>query len=460
MRLSRVARCAARRGLAGATFAFVRVADGGEAAFLSVAPQGVSEQSGSQHRLPAVAVPVCWILDNDAAVVHTSGQRTQSLFDRFPAADVSLLPRLRSALLVDNGARASFSFVDGSSATIDCDRFAKYALRGPLSCAGTEASGSSRVVTDASQLERVPFDAFTAADNGEVLALLARDGLLLVEGCPDADDSVLRLGRAVDVVLPTLYGTHWSVRSAPREGPHRNIAYSAEFLDFHQDLAYYEAMPGLQLLHCRRFDDSVTGGDSFFLDGFLLGETVRERHPEAFEALCRLPVAFMKDDMNRPNPAQYYYQTTHFHVAPAVTPPQMDSASPSSSSLTPSPLAWAQPKPVITKVFWSPAFEAPLPLHAELPAYYAARRCVQNVIEELRRTSTVRFRMRPGQAVVFQQNRVLHGRDAFVEPTPGARELHGCYVCGDAFWNRVAVHHWRVAGEVRRDYRFATRTTG
>jgi gamma-butyrobetaine dioxygenase len=36
-----------------------------------------------------------------------------------------------------------------------------------------------------------------------------------------------------------------------------NVAYSTLGLVMHQDLVYYESPPGLQLLHCMRFDDEI-----------------------------------------------------------------------------------------------------------------------------------------------------------------------------------------------------------
>lgn len=48
-------------------------------------------------------------------------------------------------------------------------------------------------------------------------------------------------------------------------------------LDLHIDLAYYESPHGLQLLHCRRFDAGVMGGNSTFIDGFVIAEELRRR---------------------------------------------------------------------------------------------------------------------------------------------------------------------------------------
>lgn len=47
------------------------------------------------------------------------------------------------------------------------------------------------------------------------------------------------------------------------------------------DLVYYESPPGLQLLHCTRFDEEVQGGASTFLDCFEMAEVRRGASPHA-----------------------------------------------------------------------------------------------------------------------------------------------------------------------------------
>lgn len=46
-----------------------------------------------------------------------------------------------------------------------------------------------------------------------------------------------------------------------------------------QDLAYYESPPGVQMLHCLRFDDSVEGGESTFMDAHAAAERLRQVRP-------------------------------------------------------------------------------------------------------------------------------------------------------------------------------------
>ena len=64
----------------------------------------------------------------------------------------------------------------------------------------------------------------------------------------------------------------------------------------------------VQLLHCRRFSDGVRGGESTFLDGFLVAEELRRRRPDAFATLLRVPATFQKIHYARASPAHIVCQ--------------------------------------------------------------------------------------------------------------------------------------------------------
>jgi gamma-butyrobetaine dioxygenase len=58
------------------------------------------------------------------------------------------------------------------------------------------------------------------------------------------------------------------------------------------------------------------------------------------------------------------------------------------------------------------------------------------------------FRLRPGDTVVFNNRRMLHGRSHFQSKTATSnRVLNGCYVNVDEFWSRyryLCVAHGRT----------------
>jgi gamma-butyrobetaine dioxygenase len=198
------------------------------------------------------------------------------------------------------------------------------------------------------------------------------------------------------------------------------------------DLVYYESPPGLQLLHCARFDAAAAGGESLFMDGLAAARDFAAAHRAAFDALARLPTTFQKVHYARDTPAHIVARRPIFAVDAYLTA-----------------RAGAGAPPVVTGLFWAPPFEGPLALdasdHAEYYAAYAAWAQFLRA-READGASLIEFRLAEGDVAVFVQRRILHGRRAIAGG--GERVLHGAYVGIDEFKSRcehaAAVHGGRT----------------
>ncbi|XP_060082047.1 gamma-butyrobetaine dioxygenase-like [Ylistrum balloti] len=78
-----------------------------------------------------------------------------------------------------------------------------------------------------------------------------------------------------------------------------NAAYGRQALLFHTDLAIYEAQPGVQFLHCLKFDDSLEGGETLFVDLYHIAKKFREEFPEEFRILTEVPFTFNRIHYDR-----------------------------------------------------------------------------------------------------------------------------------------------------------------
>ena len=235
------------------------------------------------------------------------------------------------------------------------------------------------------------------------------DGLAILTGVPDREKAVLDVAGRISPVQDTLYGSFFDVESMPDP---INIAYTGERLAYHMDLAYYDSPPGIQCLHCRSFSDSVEGGESTFLDAHAAAERFRERHPEHFATLCRVPAKFQKDHLDREHPAQFFFERPH--------------------------IATHSRTGEVIAVFWSPPFEGMLAApHADVLPYYAAYRAFAKFVEapETSDGHGFRFRLAEGEEVLFNNRRLLHGRESFLL-NGGHRHLQGCYLSLDDFINK------------------------
>jgi alpha-ketoglutarate-dependent taurine dioxygenase len=259
----------------------------------------------------------------------------------------------------------------------------------------------------------------------EWMSSLVHHGLCLVKDVPTASGTVVALAESISPVTETLYGKCFDVIC--EEQP-INIAYSNAGIIPHVDLQYYESPPGIQFLHCIRFDEAVTGGESLFVDGFKCAEKLRECDPQAFATLSRTPMTFQKDHMNRRNPAQMFYSR---------------------------PILSLNHRGEVVGVNWSPPFEGPPRLAAEaMEEFYRSYSAFRSLVHDASSPHQLTFRLQAGECISFLQRRMLHGRQMYTETRGGVRHLQGCYLNVDDFLYRFLalrrslpapdLHHWRI----------------
>ena len=196
---------------------------------------------------------------------------------------------------------------------------------------------------------------------------------------------------------------------------------------------YFECPPRFQILHCLR--NRVHGGTSLFVDGFAAAEALRINHPADFSLLSTMPVTF-----------HYINDARHLHHAhPTIT---LEPAAP--------PDGGSSGKgPRVTAVSYSPPFQAPLPRDTPHEFYDALARFAAFVEAP---ASVYAHQLGEGDAVVFDNRRILHGRTAF-EDRLGANEdeakgepnrwLKGSYFEGDTMASHGRVLRSRMArGEI------------
>ncbi|XP_055957461.1 2-(trimethylamino)ethylphosphonate dioxygenase isoform X2 [Patella vulgata] len=224
---------------------------------------------------------------------------------------------------------------------------------------------------------------------------------------PAEDKAHLALADLIGPVQETNYGKTFDVKSAPNPV---NIAYSSVGLSLHMDLVYMESPPGLQLLHCLRFDDCVEGGESTYLDLFHIVEEFRKSHPKYFQILSTIPATFYKCHYDRENPFHLVYQKPH--------------------------IVLNHHKQVVG-LNWAPPFEGPLLVEEDdVLMYYEAYEELGKAIMNTDKMLT--YGMKVGDLMVFNNHRILHGRNEF-RLNGGIRHLQGCYIGIDDFKCKVQV---------------------
>ncbi|KAJ8109381.1 hypothetical protein ONZ43_g6153 [Nemania bipapillata] len=245
------------------------------------------------------------------------------------------------------------------------------------------------------------FESFMAGGPEYVRAMtmLHDYGLIFLRGLPSSETAVEDLASKIGTMQETFYGRTWDVRSKPEA---ENVAYTDSYLGLHQDLLYMNNVPRIQLLHC--LENTCTGGESFFRDGFLAAHTFRLTFPQFVKPLERHQVL-------------YHY--------------------------TKGGNTYRTLRQVIRNrgLWWSPPFQSPVQpdmLTTEgaglWAKWHAAVTKLKQVLEDP--NGTYEFKMTPGDCVIFDNRRILHGRRAF-NTSSGERWLKGTYVDNDSYMSRL-----------------------
>ncbi|EPE09129.1 gamma-butyrobetaine hydroxylase [Ophiostoma piceae UAMH 11346] len=312
---------------------------------------------------------------------------------------------------------------------------------------------------------------------------LHRLGLIVVDGVPDVETAVRDIASEVGHVQPTFYGEMFDVVSKPPTEA-ENVAYTSVHLGLHQDLLYMNDSPRIQLLHCLRND--CEGGESLFSDSMRAAVEMQLRYPYYAMALAHFQVpyhyerngnyyynerpVFEMDNRNgsavadlqpygkRPlRPYTYQpYNTLIRHTA--WSPPFQGTFQPMTyvdhpdhrashlgdawDATKDTGRAYADPKTLSQQqqaVDYRLRFEIAY-RRSRLEYWHEAVRIFEDILNSER--NLFDFKLKPGQCVLFDNRRVLHGRRQFTPVKEAVirdypRWLKGTYLSDQVFRSRV-----------------------
>ncbi len=252
-----------------------------------------------------------------------------------------------------------------------------------------------RELWTAGTLPEIPrFDASSCTESADLLyeALLAvkRLGLIVFDGLGDRRSAGEDFGDLIGFNRRTNFGVMFEVISKPDPN---NLAFTSLALPLHTDLPNQAVVPGYQFLHSYR--NNADGGESIFADGFRICVDLEKEEPGNLDLLMHASVPWRFHDDNcdiryhqpiisqNPN-GEFDCFAFNAHIADV---PDME-----------------------TEVLYD---------------FYAVYRNLMKRVRDPR--YSLRHALLPGQMVMFDNRRVLHGRAAF-DPASGHRHYRGYYI--------------------------------
>ena len=226
-------------------------------------------------------------------------------------------------------------------------------------------------------------------------------GFSIVRNTPCNDWQVDEVAKRIAYLRETNFGRRFEVISKPNPN---NQAYTHDALANHTDLSNWEAPPGIQFLHC--LNNESEGGESVLVDGFRVADQLREQDPESWQLLTEVRINNRfhdeKWDIRYPAPLICMVNGVYHEIRynPGLMGAQMVS-------------------PEDTVKFYKA-----LQGYAQLSGSNGSSEWL--------------FKLQPGDLMVFNNRRTLHGRKSF-DPNTGARKLQGLYVDWDEWMSCIRV---------------------
>ena len=215
-------------------------------------------------------------------------------------------------------------------------------------------------------------------------------GFTIVTDMPDSNEGLTQTAELMGYVRPTFFGDYFDVKTHINP---TNTAYTSAALELHTDTPAEEFAPGIQFLHCRV--NTVDGGQSLYSDGVAVANDFRKRDPEGFKLLSEVSIPFFceHDTYDSRSRQTVIELDQHGEVSGLTISQHMADIFDLDQSL----------------------------LDDYDPAFCRFGKMLQED------KYMMRFLMKGGECMVFDNHRIVHGRAAY-SATSGDRYLRGCYV--------------------------------
>eukprot|EP00118_Oscarella_pearsei_P026675 m.880 g.880 ORF g.880 m.880 type:complete len:404 (+) comp5058_c0_seq1:48-1259(+) len=255
-----------------------------------------------------------------------------------------------------------------------------------------------------SQIKKFDFQQLLDNDDHlvEFFTMLGSYGLVMIENAKAEGGQLSLLADRLGWIKSTFYGDVLPVQSVEN---FTNLANTTIGLDMHGDLPQISYTPGFQFLHCIKQVSGSRAGAGWYCDGFAVANHMRRKLPDDFGHLSKSTIQFQYDVSDYHD----FDAECWDHVIRLDRFGELEKV-----SLTNSTRGDRFSNKTKSELFgW----------------YLAYCRYVRLVHNS---QFMIEVKMKPGQIVVFDNLRVLHGRPEFQQKKGESRYLELIYIDKDA----------------------------
>ena len=258
----------------------------------------------------------------------------------------------------------------------------------------------------------------------DLLESISRWGAAIVSGIDGDESGTEAVASLLGRVRETDFGRLFDIVVEPDVW---TLSQSGMALDPHTDDPYRYTPSGASILHC--VEASTSGGDTLLVDGFAIASDLRDDDPDAFDLLVETSVPFVRHRTESVDQGEDVHLLAH------------------------GPIISVDRDYEISGIRFHERSMAPLDIDpGAVGEYYRALITFATEVNSPGRA--VQFRLEPGEAIVYDNQRVLHGRTSFgqsPDDEQARRHVRLCTIDRDQFHSRLrrlrAIHERPNADE-------------
>ncbi len=258
------------------------------------------------------------------------------------------------------------------------------------------------------KFDRFELPMFGSAEHCDLLESVARWGAAIVEDVPVDEAGTEALAALIGRVRETDFGRLFDIIVEPDVW---TLSQSGLALAPHTDDPYRYNPSGTSLLHC--VESALSGGESVLVDGFGIAADLYDDEPDVFDLLTDVSVPFVRHRTEAVDQGEDVHLLAH------------------------GPIISLDRDHEVSGIRFHERSLAPLDVDPSVVGDYY-RALIRFSAEVNNPGRAVQFALQPGQAIVYDNQRVLHGRTAFGDDAGGQRRhLRLCTIDRDQFHSRL-----------------------